>query len=40
MKNVFVKLRLGERSKTLHFVCQPDVDETHTVIASAVSRQR
>ncbi len=32
IRNVFVKLRSGERSRTLHFVCEPDVDENHTVI--------
>ncbi len=32
VKNIFVKLRQGEANKTLHFVCDPSVDETHTVI--------
>lgn len=38
IKNIFIKMRFGERVKTLHFVCQPDIDENHTIIQSAVEQ--
>jgi hypothetical protein len=40
IKNILVKLRFGGKAKTLHFVCEPNVDETHEVIKSAVEQAK
>ena len=40
VKNIFIKMKFGEREKTLHFVCEPTIDENHTVIQSAVEQAK
>ena len=42
LKNIYIELRHEKtlRVKTLRFVCEPDIDETHTVIQSAVEQAK
>ena len=40
LKNICVELRHEKRLKTLRFVCEPDIDETHTVIQSALEQAK
>ncbi len=40
IKNIFMKLKLGTQTKTLHFVCEPGIDERHTVIQSALEQAK
>ena len=40
IKNIVIKMALGEKLKTLHFVCEPHIDENHTVIQSAVEQAK
>ena len=37
IKNILVKLSFGERNKTLHFICDPGIDEGDEIIRSAHS---
>ena len=34
VKNILVKLSFGERNKTLHFICDPGIDEGDEIIRS------
>ncbi len=40
IKNIVMKLRFGEKSKVLHFVCEPNVEETHDLITSVVEQAK
>ncbi len=40
IKNLFVTLQLSGKSKRLHFVCEPDIDEEHPVVQSAVEQAK
>eukprot|EP00094_Tigriopus_californicus_P009796 TCALIF_09445-PA protein Name:"Similar to Gtf3c1 General transcription factor 3C polypeptide 1 (Rattus norvegicus)" AED:0.03 eAED:0.04 QI:37/0.71/0.62/1/0.85/0.87/8/0/1945 len=40
IKNILVKMNCGDRFKTLHFVCEPNIHENHTVIQSAVEQAK
>ena len=40
LKNIVIKMRFGEKVKTLHFVVEPHIDERHTVIQSAVEQAK
>lgn len=37
---MFVRLQLGEKARTLQFVCDPDLDEKEAVVASAVEQAK
>ena len=40
IKNILVKLSFGERNKTLHFICDPGIEEGDEIIRSAVERAK
>merc|ERR1740128_565732 len=40
IKNITVQLQLDEKTKCLHFVCEPGIDETNTVIQSAIEQAK
>jgi hypothetical protein len=38
IKNIRIKLKLGQKTKELLFICDPNIDESHTIIQSAVEQ--
>jgi len=40
IKNITVNLQLGDKDKNLHFVCEPHIDESNTVIQSAIEQAK
>merc|ERR1719186_703471 len=40
IKNITVQLELDDKMKNLHFVCEPDIDESNTVIQSAIEQAK
>ncbi len=38
IKNIIIKLELKNRKRTLHFICDPSIDENHSLIRSAVEQ--
>jgi len=40
IKNITVQLELNDKTKNLHFVCEPDIDESNTVIQSAIEQAK
>eukprot|EP00095_Tigriopus_kingsejongensis_P011852 maker-scaffold493_size155937-snap-gene-0.21 protein:Tk11852 transcript:maker-scaffold493_size155937-snap-gene-0.21-mRNA-1 annotation:"general transcription factor 3c polypeptide 1" len=40
IKNIVVKMNAGDKSKTIHFVCEPNITENHTVVQSAVEQAK
>lgn len=40
LKQMRINLRCGERERALNFICQPDVDQNHSVIRSAIDQAK
>ena len=40
VKNLIFHMKLGEKMKRLHFICDPTIDENHTVIQSALEQAK
>lgn len=38
IKNIRIKLKFGQKSKELLFICDPNIDESHTIIQSALEQ--
>jgi hypothetical protein len=40
VKNIRIKLKYGQKTKEPLFICEPNIDESHTIIQSAVEQVR
>ena len=38
VKNIRIKLKLGQKTKEMLFICDPNIDESHTIIQSAMEQ--
>lgn len=38
IKNIRIKLKFGQKTKELLFICDPSIDESHTIIQSALEQ--
>ncbi len=40
IKNIRIKLKLGQKTKEMLFICDPHIDESHTIIQSALEQAK
>lgn len=40
IKNIRIKLKFGQKTKELLFICDPNIDESHTIIQSALEQAK